>query len=1077
MVSRKLLIILFLLPTSYNWDYLPFMTTEFTPGKSGYTDNHPVADTLSNGNYVISYTSTVSTSVSLIYFTVYSPLGNLITGPIQGNHNSVSTLYNYWNYVAADKAGGFALIWNTRTSNGPSTINDAYGRYFDASFNAGTAIKLNSAGPKDSNPTALWTSIKFISSGNFLGLFSTDYLAAASATVYVQQFTPSLTSSLVLANTRVSDNTITTAYEGIGLSLGNGNFLVTWHTPQNGSYDVAAAIYKEVDYTTIKGTWIVNTAVSGIQANAQQVLLNNGTFVIMWGDYTNNKVMAQIYQLDGTGIGSNFTVNTSAGSVTPGTMQSLGSDGFVIVYKVVVSGYQTVFYQLYTVTGTKVGTERKVNTGALDYSNKTLVASNPGVGFLVTYSTGSLNYAMMFYKDTSACVDFTIYITNNNLKPKIPFSTTDANYWIYPAVLPTAGTLKTNAGTSLVVGTLYTEADVFYNFTTATADSFTYSTNSIDTATKCKITLTPCYISCYACSAVGDSTNHNCDTCDTAKGYYPLEDKTSNCYLQTDTVPGYYFFNNLWKKCYTSCKSCSAYPTDPTTNMMCLTCITNYYPIQGKINNCFTGNLPSYYLDNTNSVYVPCYSTCQTCTASGTSSDHLCQTCLNNYYPKEDATTSCFTGDIINYYFDITIYRKCHANCASCKTLGDNTDNKCTTCISNLYPKSDYLTSCFSGTFPGYKFTGSLYLKCWATCKDCTTAPGSDSDNECITCMDGYVLMTGLRNCVKSGQVVSGYLFDPTTNQYQQCYITCKTCNQTGTDQIQNCTSCADNYYPKGSDTSTCYPSTAAFPGYYLDINAKNFQPCYSTCATCSATGTSDNQNCLQCIDGLYPLSSNPGMCYKTTDKIIGFYFDFTNKIFNSCYKSCKECSRAGDKTAHNCNICLDGYYNLIDNATNCYTKDEFVQGYYFSTNIFNKCYKTCFSCSGPGDAKTPNCIDCIDMTTDCKTGCPDIVYNDTCVTSCPPTTIYDLTKQVCIDCDTNKFNYNNNCVDSCPYGLVKQNSSCITCYSINKFYYQNSCVESCPLNTNSNNLNICINVPIVDAGGNNILIYRINLH
>jgi hypothetical protein len=1055
--TYKLIILFLLIQVGHNWDYLPITPTEFTPGKSSYSDLNPVSDVLSNGNYVVSYSTVVSSSISLVYFTIYNPKGSLVNGPIQGNSDSTNTLYNCWSYVSADKAGGFALIWNTRTSSGSTTVNDVYARYFDSSLTAGTAIKLNSTGPR-TNPDQQYTSINLLGNGNFLGLFNPDYLAQSVYTIYAQQLTASLTPSLALTNTRMSDNVMTTAFEGVGLSLGNGNFLVTWHTPQNGSFDVAAAIYAELDYSVVKTTWIANTTyVSGTQANAKQALLNNQTFVIMWGDYTYNKIMAQIYNLDGSTVGSNFIINTAAGSVTPGAIQSLGNDGFVFVYRVVVGGYQTVFYQLYSVTGTKVGIERKINTGALSYTNKTYVSANPENGFLATYSTGTVNFAMMFYKDVNACVDFSVYFTNNNLRLKVPFSTTDSNYWVNPAVLPTSGTLKTSGGVSLAIGTLYSGTDIFYNFSTATATSFTYSTNSIDTTKTCKVTLTPCYTSCYACSAAGDSTNHNCTTCDTDRGYYPTEDVNStNCYLKTDTVPGYYFFNNLWRKCYSSCKSCSFYPTDPTTDMKCISCMDSYYHLQDKTSNCYTGDVPNYYLDNTNSVYVPCYSTCQTCTASGTSSDHLCQTCLNNYYPKEDATTSCFTGDIINYYFDIIIYRKCHANCASCKTLGDDTDNKCTTCIGNLYPKSDYLTSCFSGIFPGYSFTGSMYLKCWATCKDCTTTPGSDSDNECTTCMDSYAILSGSTNCVKSGQIVSGYLFDSTTNQYQQCYKTCKTCSKIGTDQEQDCTSCADNYYIKDSDISTCYPSTTTFLGYYLDINLKSFQPCYSTCTTCSASGTSDNQNCSQCKDGYYPSSKNPGMCYISSYKIPGCYFDTTKLMFNTCYLSCKDCSRAGDKIAHNCNTCLEGYYNLEDNATNCYKKDEFVQGYYFGTNIFNKCYKTCFSCTGPGDSKTPNCINCIDMTTDCKTGCSDIVYNNTCVTSCPQTTIYDPTKQVCIDCDANKFNYNNSCVDSCPDGLIKQDNSCVTCYTINKFYYGGSCVDSCPMGTQSDKTSVC---------------------
>jgi hypothetical protein len=50
--------------------------------------------------------------------------------------------------------------------------------------------------------------------------------------------------------------------------------------------------------------------------------------------------------------------------------------------------------------------------------------------------------------------------------------------------------------------------------------------------------------SCQTCSQTGDSLRHNCDSCPTSEGYYPLSDSPSQCYLKTDILNGYEFDAN-----------------------------------------------------------------------------------------------------------------------------------------------------------------------------------------------------------------------------------------------------------------------------------------------------------------------------------------------------------------------------------------------------------------------------------------------------------------------------------------------------------------------------------------------------
>jgi hypothetical protein len=1044
----KLFFTLLLIQSTSSWDYLPYTITEYNP-KTGNADQFPLSAALSNGNYVMVFYSVISATNSNIYFAVYDPKGKEIKPPTMVNHQ---TAFNCYSSVAADRNGGFSVTWNLRNSQTNASVNDTWVRYYDLSFNAGTPFKINVLSPRP-NVDFMYTQTAFLSNGNFIALFNPDYLGSGLTTIFGQQFTAELNTSAYLANQRIADALATSNFEGYATSLGTGEMVLTWHSLMYGTWDVVASIYREVDYAQVKATWRINTTyTAGIQGYPSSCLLNNGTFIIVWCDQNYNYQMGALYKIDGTVIGSNFIINTISGTVGTINVKSLGADGFVTAYRI----GNNIYYQLFNLTGSKIGIERKVNTGALAYTSKVWISSNPEKDFFIVYSTGTLVFTMNFYKDLTACADFSVYYSSYNVpKVKIPFNSTDMNYWVNLTVLPTNGSLQNGVGTNLVKSTLYTETDIWYTFTTAMADSFTYTTNYLDSATTCKVSLTPCYMSCYSCSRAGDINNHQCTACDISKGYFPLQDNTSNCFLATDIVPGYFFTNNTWKKCYSACKSCTAVPLDPNIDMKCTSCISNYYPLEDKKTSCFTGDITNYYLDKTKNLYIQCFSTCQSCTAVGTDLDHLCKSCLKNYFPKSDALTSCFTGNINGYYFDSKVYQKCHPKCISCTGLGTDTDNKCTTCIQNYYPKSDDMTNCFSGTFPGYSFDGQRFFKCWSTCKTCTKVPGTADSHQCTACADGYSQMKGSTNCGKKGEPVPGYFYDPIMDMYYPCYKSCKSCLLAGTENEQKCTSCAKRYYSLGDDFSTCYPAGTTFPGYYLDMSMNSYLPCYKTCQSCSVSGSVISHNCLQCKEGFYLTPEN--MCYKLSEKAPGYYFDTILQVFKKCYQSCLECSKAGDSSTHNCDTCADGLYYLEDNHTNCYSKYEsLVKGYFLDSNNFKKCFKTCASCSGPGDIRNPNCLECIDDFTSCEK-CTDIVYKDTCVKECPTDTIYDSIKNECYQCDYNKLVYNNACLDSCPDTLIKYGNTCVTCASIGKFYMNNNCVDSCPENYKVGELNACI--------------------
>jgi hypothetical protein len=1361
------ILIILLLNHSISWDYLPKTLTEFSPGKSGGVDIFPNVARLSNDNYVITWTATINSTQQDIYFSIYDPSGKSINATTKANDTS---LVNSRNWTAADKAGGFVLVWNRS--------NAIYARYFDATYTAtGPSIMVNTL---NVGGDPLYPSIIYTGTNYFVGYNP----HINGSTTYRQMISVNLgTLALVgSSNTRVGSTTNKAEFEIFAVGLGNGNIAAVYHSNEYGSFDVLMVILKESDLSVVKAETSINTNKNGVQANPMLDLLSNQTFVVAWEDMaalnSSGDIVAQIFNLDGTTVGSNFKVNKISGGCVFPVPRSIGNDGFAIAYRSSISGTNVLYYTLFDLKGNKVGTEWTFPI-PIDGTNIDIpytIDSKPGVNFLLAYSNGSLTYAQFFYRDSNDCQDSSIIVGMDATSKKIQFSVgTNPHLWIWIAVLPTNGTLKTSTGVTLTTNKLYDITDVNYTYTNIFADTIKWATNSVDTP--CTITINACYTSCFSCTTVGTSTSHQCTACDSNNtrgggNYYPLETDATMCYKSSDSPAGFYLATNIWKKCNNLCKTCTGTPTTPTTDMLCSTCIANYYPKIDNMTSCFTGTFPLYFFsidkylacysscqtcsaagdinnhqcdtcktgfypkaDNKTScynttppqyyfdgaLYQPCYSSCQTCTVSGTSTDQKCQTCLPNYYPtadnaancyntapnsyyfdgtvyqkcystcltcmavgtvtnhncktciagdyqkvdnmtscfvspvngyyldtnnifqkcystcatctntagtatnhqcklclanyfpksdnltscftgtidgyyfdktanlyqkcystckvcnsvgtlsdhlctvcldtyfpKVDALTSCFTGNQDSYYFDVNIYRTCYLSCKTCKSKGNDTDHQCNLCLTNYYPRVDMMTSCFkspldsfyldsnsifqlchklcktctkagtdtdnqcitciatyyhkvddssncfTGKFDYYYFDTNIYKQCFPSCQTCSgagsttdhacakckanyfpkvdnltscftgnidqyyldiniyrpcysfcktcTIVGTDTNNQCTTCKQGYKLTAGTTNCQATGEPLPGYYFDPVKVAYNPCFPNCTLCLGPGTKDIQNCTQCIVGLYLKEKDPNgNCYIADTIIPNYYLNKDQGMFFQCYVSCAQCSYSGTDVQHNCIECAKGYAPLYIDNTMCFKTTAEVDGYNYDLMLNVFKPCFKSCKTCSSSGDETNNSCTSCLDNYYVLEDDSKQCLKADQYVIGYYFDSvaEIFKNCYSTCYTCSGPGDIRNPNCEEFIDTeTTEETADCKDLIYKDTCVKECPDKTILDTSTMTCYDCRENEFFFNNQCVQNCPNGLVKKDDSCVTCQSLDKFYYHNSCVDTCPEDT-----------------------------
>lgn len=82
------------------------------------------------------------------------------------------------------------------------------------------------------------------------------------------------------------------------------------------------------------------------------------------------------------------------------------------------------------------------------------------------------------------------------------------------------------------------------------------------------------------------------------------------------------------------------------------------------------------------------------------------------------------------------------------------------------------------------------------------------------------------------------------------------------------------------------------------------------------------------------------------------------------CNEACSTCNNYSSNSQDTkCTSCLDGYTNLVDDASNCRNKAVPIEFYYLDNraNLFKKCYKTCKYCFGEGTDIFHNCSQCID--------------------------------------------------------------------------------------------------------------------
>ena len=654
-----------------------------------------------------------------------------------------------------------------------------------------------------------------------------------------------------------------------------------------------------------------------------------------------------------------------------------------------------------------------------------------------------------------------------------------------------------------------------------------------------------CYDSCATCSTIGTEKDHKCTSC--KEGYTNLLNN-NNCYkicdhyyyfndenkyicLEQDNCPEGYKLISTKNKCIKNCEeddifhfnyeyngvclekcpnendyytlddkricycdknpACRDCPYSNSGNNLCSVCKEGYYPKEEdsgqKTKECYNSKPTGYFL-NENLHYEHCYVTCATCDEKGTSEQHNCKECLDNYQQlnKVNNDNNCYKKCDQFYYFDDTGYH-CENKCPDTYKLIHG-KNKCIlNCKDDneFNSKYEYNGECYTECENGYYLEDDKKIcKCFSNkaCKDCPSE--NNENNLCSTCdieQKFYPKKEDkdklLKNCYNTSTIDKNYIFIEAESVFESCYESCQTCDEIGTSANHKCTSCKNGYIVSSDVANNCDQHCTYF--YYYNENKE---------LTCTEKEECENNyklvegsiKCLKnCIDdGLFEYNN---ICYSSCP-----FGSYDKEGIQTCKCrtniACLECpfSDNNDNLCYSCNNDA-GYYPKKGESTSqdengnvlmhCYNSGTKPANYFLNTKNspiqYEPCYETCATCEEGGTSDQHNCKKCLDNRyeklnlinndNNCYEVCNGYYYFDNtgyhCKDKCPDT--YKLihgTNKCILNCkDDNEFNskyeYNGECYTECENGYYLEDDKKICkCFS-------NKACKDCPSENNENNL------------------------
>lgn len=278
-----------------------------------------------------------------------------------------------------------------------------------------------------------------------------------------------------------------------------------------------------------------------------------------------------------------------------------------------------------------------------------------------------------------------------------------------------------------------------------------------------------CHSTCATCSAGLTGANENCLSC-----LMNLYLHNSNC-VTICPIPTYGIDN----KCVETCPNYSVPNTNTHKCDICsLNLGSNGCLYKGKCVNC---KPPGTYIANAYyNILDDCYPSCHDCLTKGTKEEMKCTQCITNYYQLEDKPNQCHNVVPDGYFNPITPtsplqYLKCFDYCRTCSDKGNLVLQNCLSCIKGYEINPKKISNCVKSCDPSvsYWYTDDINefhctkgkvcpdnypfyvpssnecaLSCHK-CLGCTIIPYYTYGNTCVpVCPDNSIADSHLLKCI-----------------------------------------------------------------------------------------------------------------------------------------------------------------------------------------------------------------------------------------------------------------------------------------------------------------------------------------
>ena len=527
--------------------------------------------------------------------------------------------------------------------------------------------------------------------------------------------------------------------------------------------------------------------------------------------------------------------------------------------------------------------------------------------------------------------------------------------------------------------------------------------------------------------------------------------------------------NNQCEQCETGITDCVECDQ---TKLICTDCENiKKYDAAGKIIACVTecDTLGGFFLETPRDC-KPCASNCDQCSNSTT-----CNRCSESYFLQTESPTcdtDCESGE---YGSDRVCYECSVAYCDNCPS------DVCESCTGNkkLKTVTEYpgvvgspgvqVQTCVDNCGDEYFVDGNVCSECEDNCKKC------DDETTCTQCNSTHYLYNA--DCLEECDDPLTEIHHSTNgNTCQRCHENCASC---AVDDINNCSSCIDKFFLKGTScVSDCGNGK-------IGIDSNLSDELGGVCTNCTVTNclkcSPDAATCTECSGDLYLFNN---MCIEECDD-----GSSTNNIRPRTCDSCniQDCSDCEGNTG-GCDQCAETYALLIPELGDpeCLPACPVNLGFWKKENTTedDQTYYTCERC--PATCKTcknvnnlPVCETCKDTyflkTGACVDECGDGLYESSLTKKCEacPTQCKECPAGVCIECNTDFYLQERveqegtpnetssfHCVDPCDdffYETTNKTcarceTGCIDCQSstdcdkcVSPYYLKSDdCVEDC---------------------------------